>query len=304
MPESLISLAADALSPGLAVLSLVSYLVLLFYIVRTAWLFAGKKAVGDDHAMRESMAAMYTAFAAYLIAMSVSAMLPFVENVGQAAGMVSGSRGMGVSVRLIAALVFTAFVANCSRSLFMLKSLDHGIFPPIPEWEKLVTFPAKRLSEFVVRACAAALFIGLEYQLKVLASGAATLDTIGQNGAISPFTGATTLEGLLHAGQFGTALYTALLVWWVIGRWIAASQMTWEFLWFYLSGLTCAAFVWAFAGSTPTESTGILLFVALGFVTLAAGFMLWVVAKDLWVAARNVHGVVTTPRPTPATTQP
>lgn len=283
MANSVAYWIADHMGATLDGLSIACYGALVFYLFRTAWLFLGRRSWGDKHALRESMAAAYTVVAAYLIGMSVNAMRPFVDNVGQSANFLTQSPLLAVSVRIVAAIVFTAFLTNCSRSLYVLKGLDHAFFEPVPEWETLATFPLKRLFEFSTRAVAAGLFISLEYQLKVIASGTTALSSA--TSASQPFQNliaSPALDALTLAGACGMALYLSLILWWCVGLWIAKEQMPRRLLPFYLSGLVSSAFIYFYSHSTRSENASIaLIFFAL-VVAGAACYMLWLVGREVF----------------------
>lgn len=258
---------ADYVPGILKIFQLLCYVVLIFYVLQVVlFIFRGKTS-NDPHRLREALAMAYTVVAVYYIFHSTGAIHPFVSNVIDAGSLIG--RGTPASMApilvLCAGLVCVAFICNFSRSLWMLKSLDHAIFEPVPEWENLSEQTSKRLLEFSTRTVAALLFIRLEFELKHLAGSDKNVSGIY-------FT---------QAGWYGILLYTCLLVWWVSGRWIAGKDMPKIPLLLYIAGLANSAFIYNFASKISNEDKAQWLMVLL----LGAGFlallMLAVIVDDI-----------------------
>jgi hypothetical protein len=153
----------------------VCWVLLAFYMWRVLlFVFKGKKEGGARRdGMREAMAMAYTLVAAYFILSATKAVQPFMVNILDS---VSSLRPQPQAeeltlLELMSAFVFTAFICNFSRSLWMLKSLDHALFEPVPQWGELSGRSAwKRAAEFATRTVAAVLFILVEFRLERLAA--------------------------------------------------------------------------------------------------------------------------------------
>jgi hypothetical protein len=269
----------------------VCYLVLVFYAVRAIRLITVGH--GGHHATsqwREAMALVYTLVAAYFIFVSTRAIPTFSQNIVDGVGRVPNMPpGLIAFSYLAAGLVFAAFICNCSRSLWMLKSLDHGIFEPIPEWEELSEPWGKRIPEFVTRSIAAGLFILLEFELKKLSSWSYLKDlSVSQSGGIPG-------AGLSDIGKFALGLYFALLFWWLAASRIAGKRMPKLLLSFYAAGLVNALFIFFYGGPILSTSAAMWLVAGIVVVTIAAGWMLFFVLLDTfrecWKAANLVFAL-------------
>jgi hypothetical protein len=266
---------AEYVQPLLGVLKWLCYIVLLLYLGRVlVFIFRGKSK-GDPHRLREAMAMAYTVVAAYFIFRSADAIQPFVVNIVEAGGLVhTPTPIINIVLIVCAGIVCTAFICNFSRSLWMLKSLDHGIFEPVPEWEDLLSSLGKRAFEFTTRTIAALLFIALEFRLERLASGSAAENV---NLLAS---GATPRNYLTDAGRYGLYLYFCLCVWWFSGLWVAKRRMPRRLLAFYTVGLINSAFIFYFGGKTLNEDWAMIMLLIVVLMGITGLYMLFIVLQD------------------------
>jgi len=179
----------------------------------------------------------------------------------------------------MSAFVFTAFICNFSRSLWMLKSLDHALFEPVPQWGELSGRSArKRAAEFATRTVAAVLFILVEFRLERLAAT--------QTQSFVPN------ENLVLAGKWGLLLYATLFVWWWVGYWIAGAKMPKMQVWYYLAGAANSFFIFKYAGNpNSNDAVGLLLFIVV--VWICAIYMLVYI---FWDPVRGFGNYITTMR--------
>jgi len=266
-------------------LKCVCYLTLAFYFIKVmAFLLRGHPAA-RSHRLREAMATAYTLVAVVLISLSTEAILPFIQNVLETVDLVhTPPTYMRISLALCAGLVCTAFICNFSRSLWTLKSLDHGIFEPVPEWADLSESRPRQLRlEFAVRTIAALLFIALEFDLKKIATASLTEDVIDLA------RGGTPQNYLSQAGGRGLLLYFFLVVWWLVGLAIAKKQMPKKLLWFYLAGLFNSFFVFLYSSRTTNTDHAMLLLLIVAVAAIGALYMILYVLSD--IAKTVVHSL-------------
>lgn len=287
--------SAEVVQPILNLLGKLCYVVLAVYISRVFLFIILGNRTGDSHRLREAMAMAYTLAAAVLIGYSVSAIAPFVTNIQEATnGLTVSAAGFGSYLSLCAGLVCAAFICNFSRSLWMLKSLDHAVFEPIPDWEDLSGSTLKRFLEFLPRAFAAVLFICLEFELKAMAG------TIRAKDAALVASGTSPRNYLDEAGRYGLALYAALILWWIVGRYVITRKhnikMPKSILFFYVAGLLNSLFIFLYGGANLTSGQAIGLLSTVNLATIAALYMLAIVVRDVaqtvWSFARMLFGIV------------
>ncbi len=255
----------------------VCYIALGFYLARAVLLVVVGR---DDHkgsGFREAMAMVYTLLAASFIYSSIRAIPTFVENIVDGVSRVLHLPGeMLVFLYAAGGLVFAAFICNCSRSLWVLKSLDHGLFEPVARWEQLSRPMGKRFVEFTTRTVAAGLFIKLEFELKELAKSSPVDEVTRLYQGVYPS------YDLSDAGGVGIKLYFVLLLWWGVGRMIAHRQMPTWLLVFYAAGLVNSLFIYKFARPVSSEATTFWLLVLLGIAAIGAGYMVGHVLADVF----------------------
>ena len=267
---------ADIVAPILSTLEYLCVFVLAFYTMRVVVFVIRGRNPKDDHRMREAMAMAYTVVAAWFIFFAIGAIHPFVQNIIEAVGVVAApSIQIRILLAISSAFVCSAFLCNFSRSLWMLKSLDQGLFDPVPEWETLTGTKLKRFFEFATRTVAALLFIVLEFQLERFAASRKNSDVAIQLGADSPD------RYLTQAGFLGLLLYCSLILWWLVGRWIAKDKMPWTQLSFYGAGLINSMFIASYAGKVATTDQAVMLLMFIVVVTLAATYMLGLVVVEI-----------------------
>lgn len=284
-------LLADYMKYILDGLRFLCLLVLAFYLLKVVKSIVFGRTPDDRHRFREAMAMGYTFFGAFFILYSVNALNPFVQSVAQAGERVgSPPQDIGIFLRLCAALVCSAFICNFSRSLWMLKSLDHAVFEPVPDWETLSEPVGKRFVEFITRTVAAVLFIFLELELEKLGNSHLS-ETLQQSSS-----GTTPTSPLTSAGGYGIFLYLCLVLWWFSGLWIAKKQMPWQLLLFYLAGLGNSIFVYRYGRPVETAGEGYWLFICIAFVTILAVYMLGYVFFDV---GRTLYKSIAKQQPVP-----
>jgi len=250
------------------------WIVLILYAVRV-FLFI---VVGceEDRRMREAMAVGYSAVAFVFTFQATSAIRVFVQRiVGAGSSIGSPTQSIYGLLVICSLIIFAAFICNFSRSLWMLKNLDHAVFEPVQNWDKLTLPKLKRLCEFGTRMAAALLFIYLEFQLEKLAQphGAAEAGSIAG--------GASATRPLSDAGFVAIFLYAMLILWWVSGRWIAGKGMPWLLLLFFAAGLFNSIFICVFGGTSVDESSKTWLLMTIVIAGALATYMIVYVLWDL-----------------------
>ena len=193
----------ELVQPILFILKWLCRFVLLFYFLRVMVIIFFGKTISDSRRLQEALAMAYTLVAAWLILQSTNAILPFVQNIINSVVLVSMPTTIINFVLVICSgLVCTAFICNFSRSLWMLKSLDHAVFESVPKWEKLSAIStSKKIFEFATRTVAALLFIGIELQLEKLSTSSSRGDVT------SLAIGEAPQNCLAAAGWYGFFLY-------------------------------------------------------------------------------------------------
>jgi hypothetical protein len=250
----------------------VCWIVLLIYAVKvlTFIVFTCE----DGRRMREAMAVGYTAVAAYFTWEATKAIPNFVQRVVGDGGSV-GYTTPGIYAILVvcSCVICAAFICNFSRSLWMLKNLDHAVFEPVPQWEQLSTPIGKRTFEFLTRMAAALLFIYLEFKLEKVSHPHAIneVELVAQ--------GSSPTKPLSQAGGVAVFLYGVLVLWWLSGLWIAKSKMPKLLLLFFVFGLLNSIFIYAFGDEPVDKSRNNYLLLFLGIMALLASYM---IAYVLW----------------------
>jgi hypothetical protein len=282
---------AEIVNPVLSGLAWLCYIVLSIYILRIGVFIVRGKEAKDSHRMREAMAMGYTIFAAFYISSSIVALNPFVQNVLQVVSLLrmQPSSWINSLIALCAGSVCAAFICNFSRSLWMLKSLDHGQFEAVPEWGDLFSTSGRRFFEFSTRAIAATLFISLELEFEKL--GTYSPEDVIRSSTVVPI-------HLDRVGLVGMLLYLSLMAWWVVGWVVAKKKMPKRALTFYFAGLVISYFLFSYGGlevnKDPDKAISLLLSVFV--VTMAALYMLLFVLSDvirvLFRAGRAAPGAV------------
>ena len=273
-------MSAESVPRILTFLSLLCYIALFFYLFRIlTFILRGKTKLGTN-GLREAMAMAYTIVAARLIFLSTDAIPRFVQNVLEAVGLVHvPSAGMSIGLTLCAGFVCAAFICNFSRSLWMLKSLDHAVFEPVPDWENLSAPTPKRFLEFITRTAAALLFIYIEFILEKLADSSAIDDVNLLE------TGGSPHNYLAEAGRIGLFLYLTLGLWWLVGLLIAKRKMPKRLFVFYMMGLIDSAFIFWYGGKVATADEAMGLLFVVGISAVAAVYMLGFVFYDILVTS-------------------
>jgi hypothetical protein len=232
--------------------------------------------------MREAMAVGYSAVAVVFTFQATWAIQHFVQRiVGDGSSIGSPSRSIYALLVICSLIIYAAFICNFSRSLWMLKNLDHAVFEPVPKWEELTVPKLKRIAEFGTRMAAALLFIYLEFKLERLAQphGAAEAGSIAG--------GASATRPLSDAGFVAIFLYAMLLLWWLSGRWIAGKAMPWLLLVFFGAGLFNSFFIFVFGDAPVDESSKTWLLLTIVIASAFATYMIIYVLFDL-IKALNV----------------
>lgn len=271
---------AEYVQPILAFFKCICYLILIFYLIRiTIFIFFGKKN-SDLHRLREAMALAYTFVAAIFVYKSIKGIQPFIQNILEAVVQAYPL------VALCSGLVFTAFICNFSRALWMLKSLDHAMFEPVPNWETLSSARTHKLVfEFLTRTTAALLFIRVELELDKLSTSSLRENITKLASGASPH------SYLAVAGLFALFLYICLSLWWVIGFWIAKSKMPKSLLWFYIGGFVNSLMVFYYGGTISHNDPIIMkgLFVV---VSIAGLYMLFYIFIDIYKGLKDLARIL------------
>jgi len=267
----------------------VCYAILTFYALRVLLAIVFGQSGGHEHRLREAMALGYTAIAVYFIGSGTGAIQMFVKSVQATGKQLSVPDWANVVLAGCATVICVAFLCNFSRSLWMLKSLDHGVYEPITGWRDLTArSPKRQLFEFFTRTCAALLFIQVEHKLEELAQHTGAQDVrAAMDHALAP-------DYLSAAGWWGVALYLALLCWWITGWLIARVDRTVKMppkqFWFFSAGLFNSAFIGVYGGEVATKDWEFIMLMVVIGMGAAAGYMLYVVAIDVFRCACIVPG--------------
>src|SRR5436309_1587212 len=108
--------AADFVQPISLALVWTCRAVLTFYVCRV-----GLVVLRGNHRLREALALAYTLFAASVIFLAIGAIDRFTQSVSQGINVLAQpSPGFRVLIALYSACVFSSFICNFSRSLWML----------------------------------------------------------------------------------------------------------------------------------------------------------------------------------------
>jgi len=231
--------------------------------------------------MREAMAVGYSAVAVVFTFQATWAIPNFVQRiVGDGSSIGSPTRGIYALLVICSLIICAAFICNFSRSLWMLKNLDHAVFEPVPDWEDLTKTKLKRIAEFGTRMVAALLFIYLEFKLEKLAQphGVAEVGLVSEGGSAT--------RPLSQAGFVAIGLYAVLLLWWLSGRWIAGKAMPWLLFAFFVAGLFNSFFIFVFGDAPVDESSKTWLLMTIVVAGALATYMIVYVLLDLIKAVK------------------
>jgi hypothetical protein len=269
-----------------ASLEFLCWALLTFYVLRVVvFIIKGpNETVPHRNRMREAMAMAYTAVAAYFIAAATRAIEPFMANIISSVSVLVPAVPwqLLVVLGLSSACVCTAFLCNFSRSLWQLKSLDHAIFAPVPEWDDLSDRSGpKKVAEFLTRSVAAVLFIVVEFRLERFAETPARLSLVASR---------TESTSLAVAGLWALGVYIALISWWLVGWLIAGKKMPLSQLFFYLAGVANSVFVAKYAGSITSPGDVYVLLCFIVLICVAAVYMLGYILWDPLRAVVSVGG--------------
>lgn len=272
----------------LSILKWICIIVLSFYIIRVILLVFFGKSNHDNHRLRGSMALIYAVFAAYFIYKSI-VFIPFLVN-SIVGGISLGNIKYSWLILLLyitIGTVFTAFLCNFSRSLWMLKSLENGIFEAVPDWNDLTKPISKRFIEFFIRSIAAFLFILLEFEFEKISHYSLVDDIkILNSNSIPEY-------NISSIGVLGIYLYSSLLLWWCAGFWIAKRRMPIVQLIFYFAGIIISIFVKLYGNSIITDETVIIILISLVLAIGASSFMLFIVFKDIYLGVITLFNLFT-----------
>lgn len=261
-------------------LKIFCYFILAFYLIRVLKFIIWGKSNKDPHRLREALSMVYTIFASYFIFISIDSIIPFVQNIVERLNHLISTPAIIITINILSGFVCAAFICNFSRSLWMLKTLDHSIFDPVPDWKTLSANKYKRWFEFITRTIAAVLFILLEEKLKDI-SLSTHLNEL-KSLSVSPFL----QNNMSDAGKLGLLLYLALGLWWLSGWVIAKNKMPKVLLLFYVTGLINSGFIYLYGGNEISEALAELLILIIVLVSAAAIYMLGFVLKEV---VQTVH---------------
>ena len=267
----------EFVQPTLSFLKWLCRIILFFYFIKVMADVFFVKTEKKSPRLREAMAMAYTLVAAGLIFQSTNAILPFVQDILNSIVKLHTPHYLLRFVLVICSgLVCSAFICNFSRSLWMLKSLDHAVFEPVPEWERLLTAKTwKNVIEFMTRTVAALLFIFIELQLEKLATHSAKEDVIRLAMGEAPH------NHLADAGGYGFFLYLSLSLWWISGVLIAKNKMPLPLLFFYIGGFFNSIFIYFFAKEILSKDQAFGMALIVIVVAIVALYMLSYVLIDV-----------------------
>lgn len=279
------------MNQGLTAAQVVCCAILVVYALRVLIAIIRGHGGGGQHRMREAMALGYTLIAAYFIFSGSGAIRMFAESVLATGRELNVPEWTNTALVVCATIICAAFLCNFSRSLWMLKSLDHGLYEPIDDWGQLTARrPVQQFLEFLTRTCAAVLFIKVELELEELAhhSELQNLEA-AQKAQHVP-------DSLSAAGGWGVLLYSVLLVWWCTGWLIArgapagtkAKMPPWQAL-FFGAGLFDSAFIRIYGSDVVTMNLKYMMLLIVLGMGAAALFMLAVVARDIIRFLRDLY---------------
>lgn len=255
------------------VLRILCWIVLAVYALRAMRMLIAGTTTHPDSGLRESLAAAYAAASIYYVSRALPHLSSFSLNLLSVAGDVDATLpSIWYTLFAIAGMILTsAFLWNCSRSIYVLTALDHGEFGSAPNWIEAFKSRRKKGPEFLLRTICAVLFLNLEHRLFEL--GSASGGDAERSQLIS------------HLGLWGVFLYAALLVWWSAVRLIGA-KVPGSLLWFFFSGFAVAGFHSVFARPDPETWYTFLLWAMILVGTGMALYMHWFVLCDIASAMR------------------
>jgi hypothetical protein len=277
---------ADLTGPFLNVTEVFCKVMLFFYLLKVLKTIVWGRKGHHAEPLREAMAFAYTAIAAYFIFGGIGAIRMFVKNVLEIGEIVHVPAAGNIFLVVCAALVCAAFLCNFSRSLWMLKNLDHGVYDPVKNWAELTRPPRKRVLEFATRTGAALLFIMIELELESFAHHSEVANLAYAEAASS------VPDHLRAAGGYGIGLYICLVAWWLVGYWLAKGDMPKRQIAYHVCGLVNSLFIFVYARSsqaTEGEAWGMVAIVVL--MSLSATFMLAFVIRDFAKGTRDAWKV-------------
>lgn len=263
-------LSESWLSLVIFVFKALCYVVLAYYFLKA---LAITLALPDpEKRFREALSTTYLIAAAWFTMTAIGVIPGFTQHCIDATGYLFTDMPAEVLqvIGLAGSVILTAFICNFARSLYMLKSLDHATFDPIPEWGQLLASTRARVVEFFVRLLAAGLFLLLEYELKSVVKPPDPAKVI--SGEITnPFA---------SPGWLGILLYIVLGIWWFVGRSVAGNKMPWTQLVFYCAGLWNSFILALYAGATSEPIAWFMLLSAV-VSTVGSIFMIGMVVLEV-----------------------
>lgn len=252
------------------------YFVLTFYLVKVVILIIYGKDKNDHHNLRDAMALVYAGFAVYFIFESIDAIQILVQHIVEGINLAKlNYEWLYISLYTVVGLIFTSFICNFCRSLWMLKSLEHGMFEAVPDWEQLLMPKRRRGLEFLTRTCAAILFILLEFELKKWKGydGVVQIQDVS-SGNFGRF-------DLSYSGLLGIFLYLSLICWWFSGLYAAGTKMPKGQLLFYICGMVISGFVLFYGSPITTDERLLLVLILLTLALAASLFMIFIVVREV-----------------------
>lgn len=272
------------MNQGLTIAQVVCCAILVVYALRVLIAIVRGHGGGGQHRMREAMALGYTLIAAYFIFSGSGAIRMFAESVLTTGRELRLPDWTNTALVVCATFICAAFLCNFSRSLWMLKSLDHGLYEPIDDWGQLTARrPVQQFFEFLTRTCAAVLFIKVELKLEDLAQHSELQNLeAAQKAQHVP-------DSLSAAGGWGVLLYSVLLVWWCTGWLIARgapaetkAKMPWWQAVFFVAGLINSWFIRTYGADVVTMDLKIAMLLIVLVMGALAALMLAVVGIDIF----------------------
>jgi hypothetical protein len=250
------------------------YVVLLYYFVKA--LFVTVALPDPDKRFREALAVTYLVAAAWFTGAAIGVIPSFTQHCIESTGnlVVYMPELVLKLIAVAGAVILTAFICNFARALYMLKSLDHAMFEPIPEWGRQwrMSSTRTRLLEFGVRLVAAVLFLLLEYALK----------SVGQPHDGNHLTGPDeqVTNPFATPGLIGIFLYIVLAIWWCVARRVAGDEMRIRQLLFYGAGLLNSIILTVYARATSELFAWIVVLSAV--VSMGGSFfMIGMVVREI-----------------------
>ena len=270
-------MSGDWLQYVITVFSGFCYVTVAFYVVKAVLVTVPPE--NHQPPFPEGLALTYLAAATWFTIGAVAAIPRFTHHCIDVLSYLPALSIPKLVVQLVAlaaTFMVTAFICNFARSLYMLKSLDHGVYEPVPDWKQKLTRDAKGYSEFVTRLIAAILFLVLEYQLKAVAHPV----TVGDKEA------ALASDHFAVPALVGLVLYVVLMGWWTVARRIVGDKVPGWQLVFYLAGLLNSVVLWVYSQRTGTNTFPWIMVISALVSFIPSLYMLWVVGHDIYGGMR------------------